>query len=61
YDFRIVGDKCYFMVGVSELMELIPEILENPSVNDKVKEKLKRLYSQIGEDDNPVIFVKRFK
>ena len=61
YDFRIVGDKCYFMVGVSELMELIPEILENPSVNDKVKEKLKALYSQIGEDDNPVIFVKRFK
>ena len=58
---RIVGDKFYFMVGVSQLMKSIPIALDNPSVNDKVKEKLKRLYSQIGEDDNPVIFVKRFK
>ena len=61
YDFRIKDNNLYFMVGVSELMELIPDILETETVSFKVKDKLKNLLSSLSEDDNPVIFVKQFK
>lgn len=49
--------KFYIEFPASTLLNLMPEILKKPEINNKVRQRVEKLQSELSEEDNPVLIV----